>query len=251
MSEEVDDFLEHFGVPGMKWGKRKARDHGDPIQKSGKLSPEQQAKLKKAAVIVGTAAAVTLLVAGTVYASKHMNKPAPTNVIPSLKTKAFVEAKMPELVGVLHASRGKERGFSFMQKGGLPDPLREYDKAPFNERTERSFIARYGANQEKVAARFLDPEGRKDAAGRPIPHEVILPKELAKDVHSLDDAISKVWPLIKDTYAQEYTRGRYAADDKPTTKTTPVTAPKKPSPYPMTPHLATPILDEIMAKYKL
>ena len=28
MAEEVDNFLEHYGVAGMKWGKRKAVDSG-------------------------------------------------------------------------------------------------------------------------------------------------------------------------------------------------------------------------------
>lgn len=30
MSQEVDDFLEHYGVKGMKWGKRTARPAGTP-----------------------------------------------------------------------------------------------------------------------------------------------------------------------------------------------------------------------------
>lgn len=206
MSEEVNDFLAHYGIRGMKWGKRKTKDQSSSDRDHKTLSPEQKAKLKKAAVIVGTAAAVTLLVAGSVYASKHMNKQMPKNIEVSPKAKSFVEAKMSDPVGVVHASRGKHKGFHFMEKGGMSDPLYEYDKAGFTGNTDREFFTRYGDRNEKVAARFSDPEGRTDHAGRIIPHEVILPSALAKDINSLSDAIGKVWPLIKDSYAESYAK---------------------------------------------
>lgn len=50
--ETVDDFLEHFGKKGMKWGVRKDKDSNDREQLSGK---------RKAAIVAGSAAAVLVM----------------------------------------------------------------------------------------------------------------------------------------------------------------------------------------------
>jgi hypothetical protein len=41
MAEQLDDFLEHYGIPGMKWGKRKGSSD------SSEASPRQQKKALK------------------------------------------------------------------------------------------------------------------------------------------------------------------------------------------------------------
>ncbi len=55
----------------------------------------------------------------------------------------------------------------FLSRGGLTDPLKEYEKAGFDTLANNSF-SRYGDRFEKIAARFDDPEGRRDFSGRPI-----------------------------------------------------------------------------------
>ncbi len=42
MSDDVDDFLAHYGVPGMKWGKRKAS--AGPVDKQGNLKAPSHAR---------------------------------------------------------------------------------------------------------------------------------------------------------------------------------------------------------------
>lgn len=53
MSEPVDDFLMHYGVKGMKWGKRRASDD------SGEPKPKMSRE-KKVAIAVGVAATVAV-----------------------------------------------------------------------------------------------------------------------------------------------------------------------------------------------
>ncbi len=65
MSEPVDDFLMHYGVKGMKWGKRQSGDSGEP---KPKMSRE-----KKIAIAVGVAATVAV---GAAIAFSLMDKKA-------------------------------------------------------------------------------------------------------------------------------------------------------------------------------
>lgn len=53
MSEPVDDFLMHYGVKGMKWGKRRASDD------SGEPKPKMSRE-KKIAIAVGVGATVAI-----------------------------------------------------------------------------------------------------------------------------------------------------------------------------------------------
>jgi hypothetical protein len=234
MTEQVDDFLVHYGVKGMKWGRRKDRAEGE-----SRFSPEQKAKLKRAAIIAGTTVVVGALAVGSVYVAQNSGTKVPANA----KTKAaedFVKAKIQEQqTGIIHATRGKNKGFSFYDKGGLTEALDEYTSAFGSDSEGGTLFKRVGNNGEKVAARFNDPDGRKDRAGRVIPHEVILPEPLAKGVTNLDEAIAKVWPMIKDTVESRYDPPNFDATPKP----------KAPSPYPTTPLIKTPILDEINNKY--
>jgi hypothetical protein len=62
MAEEVDDFLAHYGIPGMKWGKRSSRSSSDPKPK--------MSRKKKVAIAVGAG----VVVAGTAFTLHSLNK---------------------------------------------------------------------------------------------------------------------------------------------------------------------------------
>jgi hypothetical protein len=51
-----------------------------------------------------------------------------------------------------------------------------------------------------VALRFPDPEGRKDRAGRVIPHDFVLFVPEAEEIHSVEDGIRLIWPLVSEEF---------------------------------------------------
>lgn len=99
---------------------------------------------------------------------------------------------------VVWATRGRSWGFRFLLDGGLDDPLPAYERAFADLRDAPTAYRREGT---RVALRIQDPWGRRDASGRPIPHEFVLLGELADVVHSVEDGLASVWPLVADAYA--------------------------------------------------
>jgi len=100
---------------------------------------------------------------------------------------------------IIWATRGKTWGFRFLRTGGLPDPLPAYEIAFHGAADEREMLRRVGAN---VALRIPDPEGRRDASGRLIPHDFVVPPPLASEIHSFEDALSLIWEPV----AAEFSR---------------------------------------------
>lgn len=100
---------------------------------------------------------------------------------------------------LIWATRGYAWGFRFLRRGGLADPLLEYEElfSNVNESPETC-----QSHNGRVALRFPDPRGRKDRAGRIIPHEFVLRGTLAKRVQSVEDGIRIVWPFVEDEYEQ-------------------------------------------------
>lgn len=103
------------------------------------------------------------------------------------------------LEGLIWATRGRTWGFRFLLDGGLTDPLEEYEQAFAGLGDEPTACGRVAG---KVALRFPDPGGRRDAAGRLIPHELVLSGQSASDIHSAEDGLQRVWPLIEKAYAR-------------------------------------------------
>lgn len=189
--DAVNAFLEHHGVKGQKWG----------LRNKGKSSNEKKpwSTQKKATVILGSVAAVATITAGAIFAKKHFGVSV-KNLPKSLEGAKFAEGLVKEPTDVIHATRGKHSGFGFLRRGGINNPVGEIEKAFGGQERSAPYFKRYGDNLEKVAGVFNDPHGRKDFAGRTIPHEVILPKHLSEGVHNIDDLQKKAWPLIKNTF---------------------------------------------------
>jgi len=95
------------------------------------------------------------------------------------------------------ATRGRTWGFRFLRDGGLADPLPTYDAAFAGIDAGPSAFQRVGT---AVAVRFPDPSGRRDSAGRPIPHELVVFPPLSNQVSTVDEALSVVWPLVAEEY---------------------------------------------------
>ena len=100
-------------------------------------------------------------------------------------------------MSLIWATRGRSWGFRFLESGGHADPLPAYEAAFAGDDGPRT-CHRAG---DTVAVRFPDPQGRRDAAGRVIPHEFVVTGELAARVQTVDDAIAIVWPRVEARYA--------------------------------------------------
>jgi hypothetical protein len=102
-------------------------------------------------------------------------------------------------MSLMWATRGRRWGFRFLETGGHADPLLAYDAAFGAIGDDRRACSRSG---DVVALRFPDPLGRRDAAGRVIPHEFVVTGDLAAHIHTVEDGIAVVWPLVADRYAE-------------------------------------------------
>lgn len=100
---------------------------------------------------------------------------------------------------LIWATRGRSWGFRFLLGGGQPDPLPEYERC-FAGLEDEPAVWRRTAG--KVALRFPDPLGRKDAAGRVIPHEFVVFGALGDGIESVDDGLRRIWPLVAEAYAR-------------------------------------------------
>ena len=118
--------------------------------------------------------------------------------------------------GLIWATRGRTWGFRFLLDGGLSDPLPEYERVFADLGDDPRTCSRVGG---KVALRFPDPLGRRDAAGRVIPHDFVVSGDVASSIQSVDDGLQQVWPLVEVTYARVWD-----AEGPPTAAELPLTS---------------------------
>lgn len=97
------------------------------------------------------------------------------------------------------ATRGRAWGFRFLLDGGLPDPLVTYERA-FDGLADSPTI--YDEQGNATALRFPDPLGRRDSAGRTIPHEFVILGRLVETVHSAQEGADQIWPLVESAYSR-------------------------------------------------
>lgn len=102
-------------------------------------------------------------------------------------------------MNLIWAARGRSWGFRFILDGGFSDPLPVYERAFAGAEGGPTAYRRTGA---LVALRFPDPLGRRDDAGRVIPHDVVVLPPLADEIRSVDDGQRLVWPLLADAFAR-------------------------------------------------
>lgn len=106
-------------------------------------------------------------------------------------------------MSLIWATRGQAWGFKFLRDGGLEDPLPVYQEAFSGLEDEPEAYRRVGA---KIALRFPDPEGRKDRAGRVIPHDFVVSGELVEELQSIADGRRVIWPQVADEYARNWSK---------------------------------------------
>lgn len=106
---------------------------------------------------------------------------------------------------LIWATRGKSWGFRFLRSGGLDDPLHAYEAAFDGVGGSTEALQQTGMT---TALRFPDPEGRRDAAGRVIPHEFVLFAPLSGSIDSVESGVGLVWPLVGEEFANIWDQPR-------------------------------------------
>ncbi|ALN16434.1 hypothetical protein [Acidipropionibacterium acidipropionici] len=102
-------------------------------------------------------------------------------------------------MNLIWATCGRMWGFRFLLDGGYADPLPVYERAFSGLEDEQALCHRVG---ESVVLRLEDPLGRRDAAGRLIPHDFVMLSPTLGLVDSVDDGLRTIWPTVSDVYAQ-------------------------------------------------
>jgi hypothetical protein len=195
--------LVHHGIKGMHWGVRKESGTSSPSSASDK-SAARRATVKKVAIGTG----VLVAVAGSAYVAYKLNQsgklPISSVAKSAAKSTPAVKKIIQEPTDVIHFARGKHKGLHFLNKGGTPDFFNVWDKTlgQHANSSAREIFEKHSSGM--IAARFPDPAGRFDHAGRGIDHEVIIPKIMAAGVNNLDDVRNKIWPHLKDSYDAMY-----------------------------------------------
>jgi len=105
-------------------------------------------------------------------------------------------------MNLIWATRGRNWGFRFLLDGGLRDPLATYELA-FTGTEGSSTVFRPRADGTLIAVRFADPEGRTDAAGRLIQHDIVV-LDPSGAIRSETEAPNAIWPLLSDAYDSIY-----------------------------------------------
>lgn len=97
------------------------------------------------------------------------------------------------------ATRGRSWGFRFLLDAGMADPLLVYEEAFRDLQDQPTGVRRVAG---RVALRFPDPLGRRDAASRVIPHDFVVLGAPAERITTVDDGLHEVWPLLERAYAR-------------------------------------------------
>jgi hypothetical protein len=101
------------------------------------------------------------------------------------------------------ATRGRTWGFRFLRTAGVEAPLSTYERA-FAGYEDAPTVCH--GKDGVVAVRFPDPEGRRDHAGRIIPHDFVVFAREAERIHSVEMARELLWPQVADTFAETWDR---------------------------------------------
>lgn len=96
------------------------------------------------------------------------------------------------------ATRGRTWGFRFLRTGDLPDPFDVYEAAFAGTEDTIDTFRNRGTT---VAVRFADPNGRRDRAGRVIPHEFVILTPDAARFDTAEETRAALWDAVAEQYA--------------------------------------------------
>lgn len=99
---------------------------------------------------------------------------------------------------MIWATRGRDWGFRFLLDGGLGDPLLTYEEV-FRGMNSREGLVRVGRH---LGVRFPDPEGRRDAAGRIIHHDIVVGSGKVSHIEDPEEVRRQVWEVVGTRYAR-------------------------------------------------
>lgn len=204
-----EEALAHYGKKGMRWGVRN-EEESTGTRRSSQIDAEKKAirrdRAKKAAIGIGilTAAAGAGFVAYKVHQSGNLPL---SSIKKAAKPTEAVKKIVHEQTDLIHIARGKNKGLTFLKQGGTPSFFTDWENAFVNEvRNPDTADTFMKLSSGKIAAAFRDPEGLYDFSGRPIAHQVLVPRSMSAGLESAEDVKNKFWAQLKDAYLENYNK---------------------------------------------